>query len=460
MSWFGKSKEQKEAEEKALREQQEAQQRKEAQEKLYSFKPKYAESARTVAILHRQFSQIVSGDSAPEDKVFPRIQVRVLEKMEGFSDPVKSFRVVDYTVDSFEGRQTVNVAVLNQIDPETGKHKPVSYYEAMMQLSSLQKMAEDDGAAFSVVSEEDFNSDIFPALKKEVFEKPLFENVAYAEGLRYDLAGKLIPTDQGKLIHDGSYPVAELAQAASVVERKALALETLEEGVLSELFSQTAAKPVKTEDQLNQFKILAGMKKAVDHISIFYMALSFYAENAEEKAAEVAWLSKYNVYANDGVARVMKNPLAEARRALDYAESAVDSLEENGAFVKPFQKFIAECRVAMNLIHAQKLMNEHGASRASEINEALSEAIDAFKALGAGQYQIDMLKSTVLRGNSLSVPAKIGKFVSKFNSKYEELMKLAQIKPSEVHAEVLGANLTDGEIAYIKEGNRLIRKFR
>jgi hypothetical protein len=320
----------------------------------------------------------------------------------------------------------------------------VSFPEAVFQISKFDTISKDSSLLRKKeLPAESYPAENFPELKTHFFDIDHYKKVARVEGLALDSINRPYRLIEGKVFATATFQRSEFKN-----EPVSVSNNTLEAGVLSDMFNTTAAPSAKLDNYLKATKVLLAMDDVVTAVGAFYLNIQrgLKQDDNFEKLTSLSAAEKSDFYQKaNKLQKSGETELVQAKEKLQIAKNL-------GVHTEPFNKFIAECEVYSYLLLAalryQKIqglgvaLDSDTIDHISGIESATKEAEKIFLELGGSSTQVDKLKAWVTDPNKELIPPSIPSFINRYHDdrkkivskldRNEEATRAAKLVPASV----------------------------
>ena len=380
---------------------------------------KYATVARTSSVLFKSLSGDQEGSS---------VEFRRMERTTLGGDV---WKVLHFTLYTLDGEDKMKV---------TTQKEGINFAQALDLLVSFENGSRaQENTNKQIV---DLDSDKFPFLKNEFFTVEHFMAVAEREGVVFDQNGTPhVKGNDGRIVSDGVFKVADIESARAAYSGAAMtpgdAINTLEKGVLMELFDKASAKG-DFNATLTGFNALGHMDGVVSTIQCYSYCMRAFLDERIDVEAEIRGKSEKLSRQEENDIRGFFAQLTSSSKdqliasSLQYlaaANDCVNKIEKVGVHAEPYRKFVAHCELATHVIRAQVAMNAVKKSRGDntpmieQIRDDVAKAEQKFRKIGATNGEVELLKAAVLKDTQPVMPAVVKDFISRYKSGRESIVK-------------------------------------
>lgn len=334
----------------------------------------------------------------------------------------------------------------------------VSFPEAVFQLARAEYTAEKMLTHKRVDVASQYPAESFPELKVHYYDVEHYKPAANIEGIAFDEYNQPYRRVQGKIFADATFKRSEVAKSILGIgqaETNDKIRVRVEEGILSDIFN-TAIQPQGSLDaKLKIGQVLSLMDEFTVQISGVYLGVQKMLR-LDGNLEGVAWLSPADRAEFGKMAERLVSGVNETNAykhltgtLLPRASEILTQVKALGVHTEPFQKFVAECDLYVNLVHAaqnvgrlnEAMMRPNGSdgNLLVQIRESVDRAQAKFIDLGGTEEKMDKLKSWVanysraekdpakdLEKRQKMLPPWLAGFMSRYYERRSSIMKRVQ----------------------------------
>lgn len=331
----------------------------------------------------------------------------------------------------------------------------VTFPEAVFQLARAEYTAEKMLTHKRVDVPAKYPAENFPELKVHYYDVEHYKPAANIEGFAFDEYNQPYRRVQGKIFADATFKRSEVANSILGIgqaETNDKIRARVEEGILSDIFNAAVEPYGSLETKLTIGQVLALMDEFTVQVSGVYLGVRKMLR-LEANLDAVAWLSPADREDFGKVAEKLVAGVNEANaykhlkdELLPRANDILTQVKALGVHTEPFQKFVAECELYINLVHAaqnvarlnEAMMRPNGSdgNLLVQIREAVDRAQAKFIDLGGTEEKMDKLKAWVakysraeadpekdLKKREEMVPPWLAGFMSRYYERRSAIMK-------------------------------------
>lgn len=275
-------------------------------------------------------------------------------------------------------------------------HSHIPFPVALQLISQLERNHRENTANYTP---------LFPEPPHMGFEH--FKAFAEREGYIFDREGQAHPRPHPAALPDGiDFPPENVASADRHVARSVD--DFTANGHLSKLpntlfvlnsFNRVAARK-GVHESLAEMRVMDLLERFVASIDVAHAKMDEYCRN----------------YQNLGQGHLMD----EAQRALLIAETGVKQMKAYGVETREFESFVAQCRIAGHIVHAQALFDLMRRQKGDfddlerDFKLAYTEAVTAYSQLDPRPEALNALKAAITHAGAPALPPAIRIFIDTY----------------------------------------------